>query len=117
MPSDCFQEGQIPWNNLPSTNLTLQTVSGLEQYDIPQRVVVETLIPFSEDTVNSTLIQLKEDAASVESNAISNGETTFEGIAANLHERKFDQVLHEQGEVILLLFLNKFFLFLHCNFH
>ncbi|XP_014791275.1 zinc finger protein 665 [Octopus bimaculoides] len=99
VPSDCFQEGQIPWSNLPSTNLTLQTVSGLEQYDIPQRVVVETLIPFSEDTVNSTLIQLKEDAASVESNTISNGETTFEGIAANLHERKYDQVLHEQGEI------------------
>ncbi|GAB1599286.1 PR domain zinc finger protein 5-like [Argonauta hians] len=88
VPSDYFQDGQIPWTNLPSANLSLETVSGLEQYDIPQRVVVETLIPFSEHSVNSTLIRFKEDAARIES--------TLENIANDLQEQTNSS---EEGEI------------------
>lgn len=59
-----YQENQIAWTTTDmasSASLTLQTVSGLEQYQLPQRVVIETLIPFNQDNADSSLPELVDN--------------------------------------------------------
>lgn len=48
-----YQGDEIAWsgtNIASSAGLTLEAMSGLEHYQLPQRVVIETLIPFSQGT-------------------------------------------------------------------
>ena len=93
---DSYEEDQIAWtttttttatNMASSAGLTLETVSNLGQYQLPQRVVIETLIPFNQTNADSDLTELVENRT-IETDAIDSA--SVEDASMRLLEDKLD---------------------------
>lgn len=113
-----YQENQIAWtttNMASSASLTLQTVSGLEQYQLPQRVVIETLIPFNQDNADSSLPELV-DNKTIETDGNAIDPASGEDASIKSFDEKLDAAELNKEEVISLCFITHF-IFLKLNFN